>query len=323
MPQMTPEEIRLKQSPILSSLLLGMGQGGFVAQSLFPALPQTLSSVMLARAGKERLRRYNLRRAPGATTKRVDIKYDGQVYTVNQYSVEVPIPRELIRESDESRRLNVGNHLDISRIAMSTASSILGLDYELEVAALAVDPASYATGHAQALAGGAKWSAATGTPVTDIRAASDLIRKKIGKRPNQLTVSADGYAALVVNAEVRGYLPSTQMGPATIEQLKTILNVPFIDVGDAIWVDGDGASQDVWGNAAVLAYAPPIGGAGGGGDISLAEPAFGFTNVLEGHPYAEPPYFENASKSWIYGATYERRPNVATPEAGFLFTNVK
>ena len=31
---MTPAEIRLKQNPILSSLLLGMGQGTFIAEKL-------------------------------------------------------------------------------------------------------------------------------------------------------------------------------------------------------------------------------------------------------------------------------------------------
>lgn len=318
---MTLAEIRLKQNPILTSLLLGMGQGTMVAQMLFPRLPQALSSVTLAQAGDERLRRYNLRRAPGGATKRVDIKYQDKTYTVQQYSVEVPIPRELLREADESRRLNVGNYLDVSRIAMTTANDILGLDYELEVAALATNAATYAAGHVQALAGGTKWSASTGTPVTDIRAASDVIRKKIGKRPNKLTLSADAHSALITNSEVSSYLPDSQMGPATNEQLKTILNVKEIVVGDAVWMDNAGVGQDVWGNNAILAYVPTIGA--NTGDISLAEPAFGFTNVLEGHPFSETPYYDNGSKSWIYGATYERQPNVAYNTAAFLFQNPK
>lgn len=123
---MTLAEIRLKQNPILTSLLLGMGQGTMVAERLFPRLPQTLSSVNLAKLGDERLRRYNLRRAPGGPTKRVNIKFEGVAYEVNQYSVEVPMPRELIREADESRKLNVGNYLDVSTIAMATANDVLG-----------------------------------------------------------------------------------------------------------------------------------------------------------------------------------------------------
>lgn len=318
---MTPAQIRLNQSPILTNLLLGMGQGAYIAEKLFPRLPQALSSIGLAQLGDERFKRYNLRRAPGTNTKRVEISYQGKVYTVDQYSVEVPMPREVIRESDESRRLNVGNYLDISRIAMVTANDILGLDYELDVATLATTSGTYAAGHVLALAGATKWSALTGTPVTDICAASEVIRKKIGKRPNRLSLSADAATALVANVEVKGYLPSTQMGLATLEQLKTILNVKDIDVGDAIWKDGAGVGQDVWGNNAILAYVPSMGASGG--DISLAEPAFGFTNVLEGHPFSETPYYEAPIKSWVYGATYERRPNVAYNTAAFLFQNPK
>ena len=315
---MTLAEIRLKQNPILSNLLLGMGQGTYIAEKLFPRLPQALSSVTLAQLGDERLRRYNLRRAPGGATKRVNIKYEGK-----QYAVDVPIPRELIREADESRRLNVGNYLDISRIAMTTANDILGLDYEIEVAQLATSPDTFAPGHVLALSGGTKWSAATGTPVTDIRAAADVVRKKIGKRPNKLTLSADAFTALTSNQEVKGYLPSTNLGPASIDQLKVILNVAEIVVGDAVWIDDTDTGRDVWGNNAILAYVPNIGGAGAK-DISLAEPGFGFTNVIEGHPFAETPYFTtDSTKSWIFGATYERMPNVAYSNAAFLFTNPK
>ena len=319
---MNAAQIRLNQNPVMTSLLLGMGQGTYIAEQLFPRLPQALSSVMLAKMDNSRFRRYNLRRAPGSATKRIEIRYEGKTYSLDQYSIEVPIPRELIRESDESRRLNVGNYLDISRIAMVTASGILAQDYELDVAGVATLAGSYAAGHVVALAAGTKWSATTGTPVTDIRAASDVIRKKIGKRPNKLILSADASTALITNAEVRSYLPNTQTGPANMEQLKTILNVAEIVVGDAIWMDNDNVGRDVWGNNAVLAYAPAIGGANGG-DISLAEPAFGFTNVIDGHPFAETPYYELTTKSWVYGATYERRANVAYNTAAFLFQNPK
>jgi Phage major capsid protein E len=318
---MTPSQISLNQSPILTNLLLGMGQGKFIAESLFPRLPQALNSITLAQLGDERFKRYNLRRAPGTSTKRVEVNYKGKTYTVDQYAVEVPMPREVIRESDESRRLNIGNHLDISRIAMNTASDILALDYELDVATLATTATTYAAGHSLALSAGTKWRASTGTPVSDIRAAIDVIRKKIGMRPNTLALSNDAFTALIANTEVRGYLPNSQLGPATVDQLKTILDVSNIVRGDAIFTDAAGVGQDIWGNNAILAYVPTIGGAGGG-SISLAEPAFGFTNVLDGHPFAETPYFENSTKSWIYGATYERRPNVAYNTAGFLFQNV-
>ena len=318
---MTLAEIRLKQNPILTNLLLGLGQGSFIAEKLFPRLPQTLSSVALAQLGDERLRQYNLRRAPGTATQRVDIKYEGKVYSLDQYSVEVPLPRELLREADESRKLQVGNYLDISRIAMATANDVLRLGYELEAAQVATNAASYAAGHSLALAGATQWSHASGKPVDDMHTAANTIRKKIGKRPNTLVLSADALLAITHNAQVKSYLPDSQMGPATIEQLKTVFNVQAIEIGDAVWINAADTGADVWGNTAILAYVPHMGGAAGG-DISLAEPALGFTNVLEGHPFAETPYYDPASKSWIYGATFERRVNLAYSAAGFLFTNV-
>lgn len=318
---MTAADIRLKQNPILTNLLLGMGQGNMAAPMLFPRLPQALTGVTLAKIGDERFKRYNLRRAPGTQTKRVEIKYEGVSYVVAQYSVEVPMPRELIREADESRRLNVGNYLDVSRIAMTTASDILALDYEIEVATLATTSGTYASGHVTALASGTKWSASTGTPVTDVRAAGSVIRKKIGKRPNTLTLSPDAKDAVMGNPEVKAYLPTTQMGPPTMEQLRQIFEVESIVLADAVWKTNAGVGADVWGNNAILAYVPKMNGSGG--DISLAEPGFGFTNVIDGHPFAETPYYDAGLKSWIYGATYERQPNVAYNTAGFLFQNPK
>jgi len=316
---MTAAEIRLKQNPILTNMLLGMGQGTMIAEKLMPRLPHALSSVAIAQLGDEARRRYNLRRAPGTPTKQVNIKYDGKVYSVEQYAVEVPIPRELLREADEERRLNVAAHLDISQIAMTTVNDILALDYEIEVAQLATNPGNYAAGSSLALSGATKWSADSGTPVTDINTAAEIIRKKTGKRPNKLTFSASAFAAVRGNKEVRSYLSSTQMGPATVEQLKVVFNVAEIIVGDASWVDDTDEAQDVWGNSAILAYVPTI--AAGSAKVSLAEPSFGFTNVIEGHPFSETPRFDGGLKSWIYGATFERRANIAYPGAGFLFTN--
>jgi hypothetical protein len=318
---MTPAEIRLKQNPILTSLMLGMGQGTMIAEQLFPRLPQALSSVTLAKGGDERLRRYNLRRTPGAPTKRINIKFEGKTYTVDKNSVEVPLPRELFREADESKKLNVGAYLDLSKIATTTSMAVLGLAYELDVAELATAQSTYASGHVMALTGADKWSAATGTPVTDIAAASDIVRKKIGMRPNKLTLSADAFTVVKSNPEVKSSLPSTQTGSATLEQLKTIFNVEEVIVGDAVWIDGNDEGMDVWGNNAILAYVPKIGASGL--DFSLTEPAFGLTNVLEGHPFAETPYYSAEYKSWIYGGTFERRPNVAYDNAAFLFANPK
>jgi len=316
---MTPKDIRLA-NPILGNLMLaGVAQGtAMAASALFPRLPTALRGFQLAQLGDEATRAYNTRRAPGAATRQVKINWQGQTYTVDQHAIDVPIPRELIAEQDEAKRLNVGANIDISRIAVNTALQILSLSYEMEAAALGTDASAYG-GNVLALAGGAKWSAATGTPVKDIRDHAEVIRQATGRRPSVLVLGAAVLNPLCMNAEVKSYLPSTMLGPATLDQIKTLLDVPRIVVADAVTTGEDGKVSDVWGNNAILAYAPDIGPDGSG--LGLGEPAFGFTSWLDGHPFVETPYYDRATKSWIYGATFERRPTLVRGSAGFLFQN--
>lgn len=317
---MTPNQVRLA-NPILAGLMLaGVAQAttSMAAQALFPRLPTALRGFQIATMGDEATRAYNTRRAPGTGTKQVSINWQGTTYTVDQHAIDVPIPRELVQEQDLAARMNVGANIAISQIAVNTALQILDLSYEMESAAIATDPTPYGA-NALALSGGTKWSAATGTPVTDITNAIEAIRKATGRRPNTLVISAVALNALRMNAEVKTYLPSTLLGPATLEQLKTILNVANIVSAETVWTGDDGVVNDVWGNNAILAYVPNIGATGTG--LSLGEPAFGFTSWLDGHPLVETPYYNQGLKSWIYGATFERRPQLVRATAGFLFRN--
>lgn len=316
---MTPKDIRLA-NPILGGLMLaGVAAATALAgPALFPRLPTALRGFQLAQLGDEASRAYNTRRAPGTATKQVRISWEGKTYTVDQHAIDVPIPRELIAEQDEARRMNVAANLEISQIAINTSLQILNTSYEMESAALATDPGAFGA-NVLALTGGTKWSASTGTPVTDVRNAAESIRLATGRRPNTLVLSAKAFNAITMNPEVKSYLPTTMLGPATMDQLKTILNVPNIVIADGVWVSDSGTVNDIWGNNAILAYTPNIGPTGTG--LSLGEPAFGFTSWMDGHPFVETPYYAPGNKSWIYGATFERKPTLVRGTAGFLFQN--
>ncbi|GKS97027.1 major capsid protein [Acidovorax sp. SUPP2825] len=316
---MTPKDVRLA-NPILGSLMIAgvAAATALAAPALFPRLPSALRGFQLAQLGDEASRAYNTRRAPGTATKQVRISWQGQTYTVDQHAIDVPIPRELIQESDEARRLNVGANLDISQIAVNTSLQILNTSYEMEAASLATDPAAFGP-NVLALTGGTKWTADTGTPVTDISSAAESIRVATGRRPNTLVVSAKAFNALALNKQVKSYMPTTMLGPATLDQLKTILNVPNIVIADGVWTSDAGVVTDIWGNNAILAYTPNIGPTGTG--LSLGEPAFGFTSWMDGHPFVETPYYDRPLKSWIYGSTFERKPTLVRGTAGFLLQN--
>ena len=77
----------------------------------------------------------------------------------------------------------------------------------------------------------------------------------------------------------------------------------------------DDTFSDIWGNNAVLAYVAPEGMA------AVPTPSYGYTYTMEGHPLVEQPYWENGSKSWIYGTTMERSPVLTGMAAGYLFQN--
>lgn len=307
---------RYNVNPILTNMIAtSVVQGNLVAEKLFPRLPQALRGMTLPRLGSTGLKKVDTRRAPGATTAQVKLKWDGRVYTLDQHSVEVPIPRELMQEADTAQKLNVGANIDISEIAMATSASILATGYEIEAAALATDTSTYDSGNVLALTGTAKYSTDTGTPVTDLAAASEIVRKKCGRRPNRLQLSADTLNAVSMNKEVRSYLPSTQMGAATLAQLATIFKVQTVEIAEGIWVDEDDKAHDIWTNNAILSYTP-------GSIQTLADASFGFTSVLPEHPFGETPYYDSKLKSWVYGATFERRANLGNPGAGFLITNL-
>lgn len=70
-------------------------------------------------------------------------------------------------------------------------------------------------------------------------------------------------------------------------------------------------------NNAILSYSPDISGAA----MSLAQPAFGFTSVLPGHPFAEKPYYSDGTRRME--RTFERKVNFGKTGAGFLFQNCK
>jgi hypothetical protein len=322
---MTLSQMKANNNPVLAGLLLGTSNDAtsYVGSGLFPLLPQALSSMSIIQMGTTHLKRYNIRRAPGAPTKRIELKWGDKVVTLDQDAVEVLMPREIIRELDTARRLNVGMWLEASQIAMSTIRDVLDLSYELDCAEKAADPATYGSGMVYALSGNAKWTAATGKAVTDVRTAIEMVRQDCGRRGNRVTFSPTDYKAFCENEETRGYLPSTQLGPPTIDQIKRILSPTnpelfYVDVGDAVYEDDDGTKHDVWSGATVVSYSPPINLNTG---MSLGTPRFGATSVMEGHPLAETPYYSNERKGWVYGGTYERRPNVLTQGAAFLLQN--
>ena len=101
----------------------------------------------------------------------------------------------------------------------------------------------------------------------------------------------------------------------TTKMLANIFDLREVAVGKGVFMDNnapeDAPFKDIWGNNAILAYTPV--------DVKgMEQPSYGYTYSLVNHPFVEKPVWDNDTRSWIYGVTYERRPVLSGVAAGFL-----
>lgn len=65
----------------------------------------------------------------------------------------------------------------------------------------------------------------------------------------------------------------------------------------------------------ILAYVAPDGGDAG---ANAEEPSYAYTYAIEGMPSVENPYWDENSKSWIYGVSADEQPVLSGMTAGYL-----
>lgn len=296
--------------PILSGYSQGYRNSSYIGEALFPRVPVIASGGQILEFGREAFQLANMRRQPGGATKRIAFGYLGKPYALVQDSLEVPVPREHQRDASRVAGIDLGQRA--TRIGMGKI--LLQLEYDQ--ATLATNAANYPVANKVALAGGSKWSSDTGNPLADIDAGREAIRAACGIYPNTLVLSAVAFNACKNNPNVIARfqyngsvdVDATQITP---KMLAGLFNVEKVVVGAAIITTDAGASTDIWGNNAVLAYVPQ-------GETFMEEPSYGYTYTLEGNPLVEQPYYDNNAKSEIYGVTMERAPVLSGISSGYL-----
>lgn len=293
--------------PILTTHVRGYRVQEHVGHHLFPSVDVERAAGKVIEFGKEDFMLYNARRAPGGATKRLEFGYEGKPYALVQDSLESKIPREFSREAAATPGIDLGMR------ASNKCMNSLKLALEYEQATMATTASNYPAGSKEVLSGASQWSHAAAEPVGAIEAARQTIRRKCGLYPNVMVLGPKAYAGLKLNEQVIGRFANTDI--ITPEMLAKLFEVDAVVEGKAVTADDQGVFSDVWGNCAVLAYAPKV-------PNGVEEPSFGYTYTLEGHPFVEVPYFEKNVKSWIYGVTYERAPVLAGVSAGYLFEDV-
>lgn len=294
--------------PILTTVAQGYENAELVGNKLFPAVPVSVAGGQIIAFGKESFKQYNLRRVPGTGTKRINFGYAGRPFALVQDALEVPVPREDMRDAAAVPGIDLGTE------ATSTGMDIATLAVEVEQAAVARNAANYDSNHKVDKAA-AKWTNNANNPTTDINVGREAVRASIGRYPNIIVLSATAFSAAQNNTNVKDNFKYTSADSITTQMLAKLWQVDEVVVGAAVTADDNDAFSDVWGNDVIIAYVPRKA-------ASRRQPSYGYTYTMQGHPFVEQPYYDNNAKSWIYGVTYERTPVGAGMSAGYLIQNV-
>ena len=291
--------------PVLTNVARGFVQQNLAGLALFPTVPVMVTGGNILQFGREEFRQYNIRRAPGAATKRLPMGYAGAPYALEQDALEIPVPREHMRDASRQPGLNLGT------IATRKGMATIMLSLEVQQATLARNTASYPASNRVALGAGSRWSDATVNPSTSIETGREAIRTAVGVYPNTAVLSARAFAAARSNPLLLDRFKYTSAESVTTDMLARLWDLERVVIGRSVTADQADVTTDVWGTDVVLAYTAI-------GAMDNAQPSFGFTYTMEGHPLVEQSYWDAGTKSWIYPVTMERVPVVAGGGAGYL-----
>lgn len=296
--------------PILSQHARGYRRPGNVAKKLFPVAFVPAYGGQVIEFGKEAFRLYNSTRAPGSNTKRIDLGYSGKPYAIVPRALEAKVPRERLRDASQVPGI------DLASRAVNVVLGSLELEHENTAAQIARNPANYDSDHNVTLTGTEKWTGSDSDPCKDIATACEAVRGSIGVRPNVVALSATAFAALQSNEKILDRIKYTGRDSVSTQILATLWNVKDVVVGEAVVATGLADDfGDVWGHDVVVAYVAQDGGAGG---ANAEEPSYGYTYAIDGMPSVENPYWDENTKSWIYGVADDAQPVLSGMTAGYL-----
>lgn len=292
--------------PILTTIAQGYQHPEHIGMHLFPRVNTRIQGGKVIEFGRESFMLYNTARAPGTATKRMSLGYEGKPYALENHALDAVVPREHLREAEEVPGI------DLARASINDVNSAMSLYLEFQQSELARDANAYSVGNKVALSGTDRWNDyANSNPIADIEAAREAVRAKVGMYPNVMELPAAVFAKLKHHPQVIDKIKFTQKGVLTADLLAELFDIEKVVVGKAVAVGEDQVQFDIWGKDVVLAYVPTV-------ITTNRQPSYGYTYTMEGHPLVEDAYWDNDSKSWIYGMAYERTPVLSGIESGFL-----
>ena len=297
--------------PVLTTAARGYRNSAHIHSVLFPRVETGVRGGTRIEFDRTDFRKVNSRRAPGAGTRRVQFGHEGKKFALEQHRLEGKLP---VENAEEAMRVP---GIDLGMRTVDGTLSLISLEREIHAGELACNMASYDADHREALAGNSQWDQAASNPTANIMDAVETIRADIGMRAKTVVLGGKVYSKVRIHPNVLQQIRYAGEGKqiATAEDLAKLWDVDRVVPGDAIWVDEDGETHDVWGNCVIVAYTMT-------GSLTRFEPSFGYGYTLTGTPMVEAPYYDRNTNSWLYPACEEWSNEIVGKDAGYLFTSV-
>lgn len=292
--------------PVLTNLARGYRNAQFIGEALFPLATMDKEAGIVPLFGKDAFKVWETERAIRADSNQMT---PGDIDTLDvvlrEHDLAYPVD---YRESAESM-------FDAEATAARRVKDAIDLRREVTCAQLAQNPATYLSGAKITLSGPAQWSNGGGDPIADVETGKEVIRSRIGVRPNKITMGAVVYAALKFHPKLQAQLGGDERKLITLEHLKVLFGVDEIHIGEAL--AGNGTLADIWTDSLTLAYVRPAGNS----PANYEDPSFGYTLRRKGMPETDK-YPGNGGKiSWVRH-TDIYKPVVVGADAGYLITDI-
>lgn len=294
--------------PVLSTVAQGYKNGQLIGSNLFPKVPVNQRAGKVIQFGKEAFLAYDTARAPGAKVNRADVAYSAQSYALVDHALAGRVPVELMEEAEAVPGIDLG------KAALNVPLRALSLRLERDQASLATTAANYSASNKQTLSGTSQISDPLGDPITLVEDAKNVIRSKVGVRGNMVWMGAAVFAKLKTNPKVIERVKYTGRDVPTLELLKSLFDVDYVFIGDAITSDDAGVFTDVWGKSLGVAYVNL------GGIAEMGSPTFGYTYQLGGYPLVGQPRYDGDHRTWLYDVFDASQPVITAADAGFLYS---
>ncbi|WP_338807134.1 hypothetical protein V8U11_09205 [Pseudomonas chlororaphis] len=293
--------------PVLTTLARGYRNAQYIGEGLFPIALMDKEAGIIPLFGKEAFEVYDTERAIRAQSNiMTPDDLEPLDVVLREHDLAYPVD---YRESNEAM-------FDAESNASRRVVNAIDLRREVSCAKLAQNPATFPTGSKVTLSGSSQWSNGGGDPIANVEQGKEVIRSRIGIRPNTITMGASVYQSLKFHPKLQEALGSNERKLITVEHLKALFGIDNILIGEGL--AGSRNTSDIWSDNLTLAYvAKPAAGAQG----NYEEPSFGYTLRRKGMPEIDT-YPDSGGKVRYVRNTDIYKPVVVGSDAGYLISDI-